>query len=83
MIGKYGHSGSSVADQSILGQAPSSFGAPPRMLRHRYHGVLVPNSPLRSYIIALTESQSNPDESIKESINALTEVADCAWKFKI
>ena len=78
MIGKYGQSGSSVADQSILGQAPSSFGAPPRMLRHRYHGVLVPNSPLRSYIIALTETQS-----IKESINALTEVADCAWKFKI
>lgn len=49
---------------------------PPRMHRHRYHGVLAPNSPLRRYIVTLRESELNQVDPVKEKITVSTDVED-------
>ena len=37
--------------------------APPRIHRHRYHGVLAPNAKLRDQVIALGRQQGRVEES--------------------
>ena len=36
---------------------------PPRIHRHRYHGVLAPNSPLRAQVVALARQLPRPQST--------------------
>ena len=40
---------------------------PPRVHRHRYHGVLAPNSPLRPQVTALAEETTGETPSITDA----------------
>ena len=40
---------------------------PPRVHRYRYHGVLVPNSPLRAQVTALAQQTTEETPSITEA----------------
>ncbi len=40
---------------------------PPRIHRHRYYGVLAPNSPLRAAAVAMAQAQLPADETVVDA----------------
>ncbi len=49
----------------------SKFVPPPRVHRHRYHGVLAPNARLRPYVVAFGRSECLSQEPTTEAAAAL------------
>jgi hypothetical protein len=54
---------------------------PPRLHRHRYYGVLAPNSPLRAAAVAMAQAQSRPTKLSSMRQSEAASVREPDWDF--